>query len=203
MKPTWIIFDVGGVLIDIDFRKSSEKFAAKTGASVETGLAFFDFEGVWHQFERGDFSSEALFAKMNTALHGTLTEPEILDCLFEIIRGEKKDMTQLVQELSATYELGCLSNTNPYHWKFMNTELPAFSYFKKKFASFQLGLAKPDVQIFDHVRRELGVPAEEILLIDDSERNIEGAKAAGWQAVHFTGIDKLRESLSMTVTSRS
>ena len=54
-----------------------------------------------------------------------------------------------------------------------------------------LGWAKPDAAFFEAVEARTGFAAHELLLIDDSARNVDGARAAGWRAVLWTGEDRL------------
>lgn len=61
--------------------------------------------------------------------------------------------------------------------------------------SGEVGLIKPDVRIYERHAADFGLDPAASLFIDDSEKNVEGAKAAGWQAVHFTGAEKLRADL--------
>jgi 2-haloacid dehalogenase len=62
--------------------------------------------------------------------------------------------------------------------------------------SGDIGLIKPDVAIYETHARDFGLDPASTIFIDDSQANVEGAKAAGWKAVHFTGADKLRADLS-------
>ncbi|WP_299936879.1 HAD family phosphatase [uncultured Nitratireductor sp.] len=61
--------------------------------------------------------------------------------------------------------------------------------------SGEIGIIKPDRAIYDTHAGDFGLEPQATLFIDDSEKNVEGAKAAGWQAVHFTGAEKLRADL--------
>lgn len=62
--------------------------------------------------------------------------------------------------------------------------------------SGELGLIKPDREIYDHHISEFGLEPSATLFIDDSQQNVDGAIAAGWHAVQFTGADKLRSDLA-------
>ncbi|EHS48918.1 HAD-superfamily hydrolase, subfamily IA, variant 3 [Rhizobium sp. PDO1-076] len=62
--------------------------------------------------------------------------------------------------------------------------------------SGEIGLIKPDVAIYDKHARDFGLDPAQTIFIDDSYANVEGARAAGWQAVHFTGADQLKNDLS-------
>jgi 2-haloacid dehalogenase len=62
--------------------------------------------------------------------------------------------------------------------------------------SGDIGLIKPDVAIYDTHAKSFGLEPASTIFIDDSYPNVEGARAAGWHAVHFTGAEKLRSDLA-------
>ena len=62
--------------------------------------------------------------------------------------------------------------------------------------SAEVGLIKPDRKIFEHHVASFGLAPENTLFIDDVPANVAGAQGAGWQAVQFTGAEKLRADLS-------
>jgi 2-haloacid dehalogenase len=62
--------------------------------------------------------------------------------------------------------------------------------------SGEIGLIKPDLAIYEKHARDFGLVPENTIFIDDSFPNVEAARTAGWQAVHFTGAEKLRKDLA-------
>jgi putative hydrolase of the HAD superfamily len=69
-------------------------------------------------------------------------------------------------------------------------------HFKKLFLSSTIGLRKPDAAAYDHVVKEIGVPAERIVFFDDLAENVEGARARGLVAVHVTSTRDVAEALA-------
>lgn len=61
--------------------------------------------------------------------------------------------------------------------------------------SGEIGLIKPDVAIYERHARDFGLDPAASVFIDDSIKNVEGARAAGWQGIHFTGAERLRQDL--------
>ena len=84
--------------------------------------------------------------------------------------------------------VGCLSNTNALHWDHHFARWPLLDGFDYRFLSFELGLLKPDRELFDRVAELLPYPAERILFLDDNTLNVDGATAAGFTAVHVRGV---------------
>ena len=100
-----------------------------------------------------------------------------------------EDALQALSILSKDYHLACLSNTNELHWAYIDNETAFLDAFEFKFASHILGLAKPDLQIYQETIKQLntalGVAPHDILFFDDTLDNITAAQQAGLKAVHI------------------
>jgi putative hydrolase of the HAD superfamily len=94
------------------------------------------------------------------------------------------------------FPIGILSNTCISHWEFCRDR---YSFLRECFdpplTSFELGMLKPDAEIYDHAAQRAGVSPEEIFFTDDILENVEGARAAGWDAVQFTSARQLAAEL--------
>ena len=73
------------------------------------------------------------------------------------------------------------------------------SLFERYFLSCEMGLLKPDPNFFTAMLEDLGVPPEDCLFIDDTQPNVEAAKKLGITALHFRGVDTLRQDLRMVL----
>jgi HAD superfamily hydrolase (TIGR01509 family) len=104
----------------------------------------------------------------------------------------------LVEELAAGRRLGILSNTNPIDWGFVSSGRFPFlnRCFELAVVSFEARALKPDRAIYELAVRRAGVPAGEVFFTDDREDNVEGALAAGLDAVLFTSPGELRIELA-------
>lgn len=80
------------------------------------------------------------------------------------------------------------TNQEPYRAAYMRREMRLAEEFDQVFASCELGAAKPEAAFFEQVQAQLGCPARELCLIDDSERNVMGAKQADWSAIWYRGV---------------
>lgn len=97
--------------------------------------------------------------------------------------------------------VGMLSNMVPTwdaHWRRM---VDAGELFDDLVLSFEVGLRKPAREIFELAAKRAGVPPEQCLLIDDIPKNCEGARAASWQAIHFTDNDAAIAELDRLLTT--
>ena len=91
--------------------------------------------------------------------------------------------------------VGCLSNTNVLHWDDHFTEWPIFGEFDFRFLSFELGIVKPDRELFDRVAEMLPSPPDRVLFLDDNLINVEGATAAGFVSRVVRGVDEATDAL--------
>lgn len=105
------------------------------------------------------------------------------------------DMLAFVQQLRKSYKVGLLSNVGAEgYFQFIE---PLIGNFDEVVTSFQVQLAKPEVAIYEHMAAELGVQPAECIMIDDSETNCEGARAAGMEAIHFQNSEQLSKELCL------
>ncbi len=89
-----------------------------------------------------------------------------------------------------------LSNTNPAHLQELQRAFAALlARFRRVFVSHEIGHRKPDRAAFEHVLREIALPAHEVLLFDDLPANVAAARACGMQAVQVRGPQDVREGL--------
>jgi putative hydrolase of the HAD superfamily len=91
--------------------------------------------------------------------------------------------------------LAALSNTNSLHWSRMREELSILEHFERAFASHELGLRKPSLEIYVHVLREMGMTPAETTFFDDTEANVEAARRVGMRAYRVEGVEALRACL--------
>ena len=187
-QGSWLIFDFGNVLIEIDPARSVEAFQA-LGAPADLNLEA-DF---FHDFETGALSA----AEFRDALRGQLgraASRSSLDKAWNALLLEIPPKTlHVLRSLRAEgYRLALLSNTNPIHIDEVRRRLGPFGYgefarcFDRVFYSYETGLRKPDPAIYAAVDRELGITAPaEVLFIDDNAANIASAASYGWRTLHF------------------
>lgn len=102
----------------------------------------------------------------------------------------------LVSSLGAhDVEVAVLSNTNALHWETQPDAADVQALFDRRYLSYELGLAKPDATIFQHVVDDLGFEPDSILFLDDNQINVDGARAVGMRAELAKGVDAARDAL--------
>ncbi|WP_348761799.1 HAD family phosphatase [uncultured Salinisphaera sp.] len=200
----WLVFDLGGVLVDVAHGDvTHSRLAADFGiqpARLDELLTTPD-AGQAHsaiqRFETGELSVDGLLARLNEVASTPLTRDEFVVSLNAMLLGCFDETAELVAELSeAGYGIACYSNTNPVHWSHIQRQFAFFDDIIEPFASHVVGHRKPDPEGYERVCAALDAKPGDCVLIDDRIENVEGARAAHWQAHHFTGISGLRAALA-------
>lgn len=185
-----IIFDFGGVIMDIDLMRTINAFRALgvTDLRVEETQAgsgtFFDLN------EQGKISTEDFikFLRARIPAGDTLPEEKIRNAWKALLGEFVPARIALIKTLRKDFRVFLLSNTNPPHREyFCGVFQKKFGYaldslFDKAFYSDRLGFVKPDPQIYQAVIAQAGIVPAETLFIDDSEKNVAGAIACGLHA---------------------
>lgn len=188
-----VLFDLGGVLVDI------------TGVQVLrelTGMA--SAEELWarwltcswvRRFESGACSELAFAEGLIADWELPVSSADFLGAFREWPSGPLPGAEQLVAATKAAVTVGCASNTNGMHWERFGA-WPLMDLFEHRFASFEMGLLKPDAAFFEQVADRLAIPPDQVVFLDDNRLNVEGAAAAGLRAMRATGVDQARARLT-------
>ena len=179
-SPEVLLFDFGGVLIEIDFDRVFARWAELAGIDAALVKQRFDHGEPYQRHERGEIDASAYFAALRARLQVDLTDADFADGWQQVFGPEIEATVALLPRLAARIPLHLFSNTNQMHFDYWSKRYAsALEPFDRWFISSQMGLRKPERASFEHVGRELGVPLERILFFDDTRANVEGAQAAG------------------------
>ena len=209
-KAEAIIFDLGGVLLNIDVRRSINAFLKLGFDNVEEKMARIltkhsgtDAPGIFQLYETGQITSAEFREGLREYAGRDISDEDIDRAWTVMLLDLPPGNIRLLEKLSGSYKLFLLSNTNAIHIETMlnkTQEDNGFSnmvnLFNKVYYSHVVGMRKPDLEIFSFVIEDAGLDPKTTVLIDDSIHNIEGAKAAGLLAIHHqsnTSIDRLFE----------
>ena len=186
-----IVFDLGGVLVDLDFKAAINGLQQTGFANVKEQLMAFDQGGIFQKFELGEMTAEEFRTAIRENSTVTLTDEEI-DALWNAMLLEiPREKLELILDLRGKYMVYLLSNTNSIHWDYVCKN--AFNYrgfrvndyFEETFLSYEMHLAKPNKAIFEKVLHDANLLPEETLFIDDSEANCKAAEEVGIHAHHY------------------
>lgn len=178
-----MLIDLGGVLYEIDIASTLVKYNQMRNSGADP--IDYGKHGQHHLFTlldngEAEIDDFALGLKQTFSLTGNLEE--IKKVWADLLIGLYPGRTDAVEKLSKKYGLALLSNTNRYHYDIYFPECsPMFAHMDRLFLSFEMGVRKPDPQIYLQALEEMGWKPEETLFLDDSHPNIEAAEALGIQ----------------------
>jgi len=179
-----LLFDLGRVVIDIDFSKAIACWAGHGACAPADIVGRFVQDDIYRHHERGTVEDAAFFANLREMLGIAITDAQFLEGWNAIFAGEMDGIVPLLARAGKHLPLYAFSNTNRAHAAhFSRAYAEVLSHFREIFLSSTIGLRKPDAEAYDHVVQEIGVPAERIVFFDDLAANIDGARARGLQAV--------------------
>ncbi len=186
-----IIFDLGGVLLNIDYNLTEQAF-------IKLGIENFNElysqahqADLFDKFETGNISQEEFIEAMQALAGIPLTAQQVTDAWNAMLLNLPLRRLQILQQLRAYHDLILLSNTNEIHETAFNkivsdaNSVSLGAFFDKVYLSHRIGMRKPDVAIFQRILEENGFKAEHTLFIDDSIQHIEGARTLGIQVIHL------------------
>ena len=186
-----IVFDLGGVLVDLDFKAAINGLQEAGFANVKEQLMAFDRGGIFQKFEVGEITADEFRTAIRENSIVTLTDEEVDNLWNAMLLEIPREKLELILHLRGKYMVYLLSNTNSIHWDYVCKN--AFNYrgfrvndyFEETFLSYEMHLAKPNKAIFEKVLHDANLLPEETLFIDDSEANCKAAEEVGIHAHHY------------------
>jgi glucose-1-phosphatase len=195
---TTLIFDLGGVLINLDLPQCIQKFKELGLQDFEQHLSLFGQKGFFMQFEKGQIGVDEFRNEIRKLAPNPLTDEQIDAAWCSFLCDIPNQKMEILLELKKKFRLLLLSNTNQLHievsasGEFARIEKKITDIFDKCYYSYEMGMAKPDLEIFEAILTDAGVKAEECLFLDDGPKNIEQAASLGIQ----TYLVDINEDLS-------
>lgn len=192
-----LLFDLGRVVIDIDFSKVLACWAGHAGCSPADLSKPFSQSETFRRHETGHASDAEFFEALRGTLGIGISDEQLLEGWNSIFAGEMPDINALLARAAKRLPLYAFSNTNrPHVAHFSKPYADVLGHFREIFLSCAIGLRKPDASAYDHVIKAIGVKAERIVFFDDLAENIEGARRQGLIAVHVTTPNDVADALS-------
>jgi glucose-1-phosphatase len=192
-----LLFDLGGVVIDIDFRRCFAHWAHSADRDVEELASHFSIDSAYEAHECGRLPISEYLEHLRRTLTLALTDDELLAGWNDIWTGVNADIGPLLTLASDAFPLYAFTNSNPTHQAVWSQHFAEpLGIFTSTFVSSEIGHRKPERAAFDHVASMIGALPESTLFFDDGRENVTGAREAGMQAVHVTSTDMVRNALA-------
>ena len=193
-SPQALVFDLGGVLVDVDFRRALARWARACGVSADVLAARFRRDEAFCAHECGTLDDAGYFAHLRAALGMRISEREMLAGWNAALGEPLPGAEALLRRLASEYPLYALSNTNPAHLAHLEPRYrQLLSHFRHVFTSCELGARKPEPQVFHRLTQAIGEAAGRMLFFDDLEENVLGARRAGLIAFRVARPEEIGE----------
>lgn len=187
-----VIFDLGGVLLNIDYQLTIEAFKQLGVHHFQALYSQAQQTDLFNALETGKITPTAFCDGIRTVSGLSFTNESIIDAWNAMLLDFPDERVVFLSEMSKKYRIFLLSNTNQIH-------LEAFTkiiqkqhglahlnpLFEQVYYSHMIGLRKPHPEVFEYVCKDSGLSPAETLFIDDSIQHVEGAKKAGLTAIHL------------------
>lgn len=199
MKIETIIFDFGGVVIDIDPQLTIDEFS-KLGFNDLEKTKDAEFTELIRKFERGIYTPEVFRKKMKDFLGIKATVQQFDDAWNALLFDIPGERIEIIEQVKENYKILLLSNSNEIHYDLYVRDLQLrFGYqefahlFHDAFFSFDLHLSKPHIEIYEFVINQNELNPKKTLFIDDKRDNIDAAKKAGLQTYLLEKPERVRD----------
>jgi putative hydrolase of the HAD superfamily len=191
MRQPIILFDLGGVLVDL----------ADPVTSIGLSMSGEEFWSIWlssplvQQFETGRLSASEFVSQFGAEL-GFNNADEFDRALrsWHLLLFDGAE--EALKSLTESNTIALLSNTNEIHWQHVESQTDVFSEFARVFLSYKTGNAKPSAAAFHDVVQHFGCDPKDIVFFDDNAGNVAAAEAEGLRAVQVQGWSNVEQEVA-------
>jgi len=185
-----IIFDLGAVILNINYQNTIDEF---TKLGIKNASSFYSKKvqtDLFNQIETGKITAEKFLTELQKETNNA-TINQVKDAWNSMLLDLPNERLKLIKSLKNKYRIYLLSNTNNIHIDAFKKQLGNAKWedfcnlFDKMYLSHEVGLRKPNAEIFKYILTEQKLKAEEVFFIDDSPQHIEGAKKLGIKTHHL------------------
>ena len=182
-----LLFDMGGVILDVDFNRVFEYWSTLGPLSVTEIRSRFRMDSAYQQHERGELSSGLYIEYLRETLQLAASDEAITAGWNAIFSKEFTEVLDAIDAIRPRYPCYGFTNSNALHQRCWEQDFPRIRRsFDHLFVSSEIGLRKPEPAAFRHILAHANVDARHMLFFDDSEENIRGAQTLNLQTVTVT-----------------
>ena len=188
-----VVFDVGGVMLRLRYQPFV-RYLQEAGADLSDLPSWLATIGL-EEHERGEIPGEELLGRVAATARAPLDAADLHRRWLDMF--ERTDaMFELAEGLMARHRVYLLSNVGDLHWAHMDREYGIEQVGHGAIASFRVGAIKPQPEIYRIAEQRLGLDPRSTVFVDDLARNVAGARACGWTAIHHVNPAMTREALA-------
>ncbi|MHA3370185.1 glucose-1-phosphatase [Yersinia enterocolitica] len=182
------IFDLGNVIVDIDFKRVLGVWSKLSSVPLATLSERFTMGEVFQQHERGEISDEDFARQLSDEMGLSLSFEQFAEGWQAVFVALRPEVISIMQKLRAEgHRVVVLSNTNRLHCNYWPQHYPEVAAAADHmYLSQALGMRKPEARIYQHVLSAENIPAEQAVFFDDVEANIVAARIEGITGIHVT-----------------
>ena len=186
-----IIFDLGGVIMNIDFKKTEKAFADLGFNDFAQHMTQYHITPLFQEYETGKINDDDFVKGIQQIAAKPIADNEIIHAWNALLLDFPPERIALLEKLRHRYRIFLLSNTNALHYNAFQQRLHGLTgktledIFEKTYYSHTANLRKPDAAIYQLVLDENQLDPAETLFIDDTASNLGGAEEAGIQTLHL------------------
>ncbi|MDB5226533.1 MAG: hypothetical protein JWN78_726 [Bacteroidota bacterium] len=191
-----ILFDLGKVIFDYSWNNTFLYWSDITGIPLEEIQSRFVLNEIWNEYECGKKSPQEICRFINSQINIKLTQKEFEEGCNNIYLELYEGINELLMELKNKYRIAALTNTNEVHCKvWLKRYENTLVHFEKIFISNEMGMRKPDKNIYLQTLKQLNVQPQEVLFLDDLKENIESAKSIGIHTIQVSSFQQMKTEL--------
>ncbi|MDR0844025.1 MAG: HAD family phosphatase [Tannerella sp.] len=183
-----IVFDIGGVLVEVRRNEAIRQFQAIGLADADQLIDSYQHKGLFFEIENGVIDADTFCRLLCEHAGKNIARKAIEQAWRSLILDPPAYKLVYLLELRKKYKLYLLSNNNPIlidGWArtpaFSPAGRPVSDYFDRLYLSYEMKCSKPDPAIYEAMIRDSGVIPSETLFVEDGLKNLEAGKVAGFQ----------------------
>lgn len=198
-----LVFDLGGVLINLNKQACVDAFRALGFDDVEKYLGEYEQQGIFGQLEAGDISPAKFRDGVRSAMGKSVSDEEIDRAFNAFLLDLPLYKLEMLRQLKSNYRILMLSNTNAIMFDyicdtaFRQEGLTVHDYFDEIYVSHEMGCTKPHACIFEQLIAKSGITPSRTLYVEDSAANLAAATPFGFQTLLVQPCEDFRAALPL------
>ena len=191
-----VIFDLGRVIVEIDFPRSLFRLFRDFEQPSEDVIRQLMEDDLIKRYNTGQMQPQEFYQAVKEKFKLEIDFEEFKELWCDIF-SPMPGMETLIRELEGKVKLGVFSNTDPLHWQQICDTNPIMELFTQPTLSFEIGIQKPAPDSYCIAATNVDTPIENCLYIDDLQENVEAAQQVGMRGIQFESTAQLRNELAV------